>query len=484
MKMGHCRAWRVQNLFSVFLLTAMVGLSPEPTHAHKDAFMHVLEAAPPLMLFGSLMRESARNFGCRDVFSPAPGVVLRVQGISSYSLDNGKRNDLARGYMLREEGMEKIQEHAKPIMDRILSDWLATGYYTPTQIEAIARLHNSLNPSRLKLIYIESADSSLFSALRVYDSSPVVRDLGRPWTPAGPATDTIELTERVFPNFDLSKAMAEAGMKRANQTWSLGLFDVAGRQQKALFTLLAQAADNLDLHYNNREYFNFESLSSIKANDVDLVFYSNEPLMNYYSQLLQVEPLRTKSGEYLRLRPRSTSGAPGDFFVFVIKGSEFIPRFFRMELQEPMYSASRALRDNQQMHQMLKAKILPHYRRLNLSDYSANNFAEFSARVRTILAPFAELAARGRKPTEDQIWYGIAQSFALRRAMNPKLFSQEVSPSEVEQLSAQLRFLVGQGPMATLATSTTLSYLTFYLRDPMLFLINRIAPKPAPNLGQ
>jgi len=423
---------------------------------------------------------------CRQLFTGIKNnLSVRIQRVASYSQDaNGNRDDNARGFHKTEKNLAEFDKITDEVLHRILGDWRHQNGFSPDEIVSIYNLHQRLSRKRTKFLTVESTDHTLFSGLRIYDSSLGMKDHGQPWSVEDEGEDRKEIAERVFRGFDLDQLFTRLGKKRETHTWSLGLLDISGPQEKALQTLLAQAADFLDVHYNNRSFFNYGKLKPIEADDVDIIFYSNSRLKQYYQRVLKTDPVRNENGEEIIFTPKSAgNGTPGEFYVFHLKGSEFIQRFFKIEYQEPMFASSKAFRNHQELYQFIRSKIQPQYDRLNPEQYQAKNLADLLRRLRAITYPIVAGMNMGVPPSEDQYWFAIAQTFRLRDQLPPDLFENWRSPDVIKELREIISSPLGRamiGPsqqqvaVGDMLNLTVLAMIGSYMDDPMTFLMNRM----------
>lgn len=447
-----------------------------------DYILSTYEAAPGR----SYMHiKSPSRLRCDQLFSNVRSELsVRVQQVASFSIDeHGNRDDANRGYRLAEQSINDFDKITEGVLRRILNDWQRQHGFSQAEIQSIYGLHQKLNRKRTKFLTIESNDKTLFSGLRIYDSSPEMKDRGQLWRGEDEPIDTKEVAERVFPHLDLNQLFAKIGVKRERFTWSLGLLDISRNQEKALHTLLAQTADLLDLHYNGREYLNFQKLTDIQREDVDIIFYSNARLKQYYQRVLKTEPVKDEKSKDIVLTPSSAkNGAPSEFYLFRLKGSEFISRFMKMEYHEPMFASNKAYRRQEELYQYLRAKIQPIYDRLNPDQYRVKDLPDVLRRTKAIFDPVMRGLKNGTKPSEDQFWTAVAQVFMLRRNLPPGVFENWRTSEVMYELNAIASspmgsFVIGSAGQGITAgemlNRTVLAGIEMVYNDPMLFLINR-----------
>ena len=445
----------------------------------------------------NLINTGHRLLFCRSIFSgkPASASVVRIQRTASYSVDSGVRSSERRGMQIQERDVENFHNVSEVVVSRLIYDWRQSGRYSEDSLIGIYNLHRELNPHRLKMITVEGMDAARpfsyldvainpamkirsdvsapekFSALRIYDSSPVMKSYGRKYTvPEKSPKDTLELTERVFKGFDLEAALKLNGIQRSSYTWSLGLVDVVGNQKSALKTLISQVADLLDLHYNQRDFLSFNKTDFIRSEDVDVVFYGSNAIRVYYKKFLGIEALKDKNGEYIRLEKNG-----GEFFVFHIKGSRFIEKFFDLRFHTPLYGNENGLRNEVEIRENLMQMATEAVKSLDPKDYQVRSFSEFIEKARPILDEFIY---HQNNPTADPGGFGrvLGKFLLLRRELPDDIFDNTRNQSlyrDLMEIDHAVHLQEGYSRENWSGLMTTLGMLEFLMRDPGSYIINR-----------
>jgi len=422
--------------------------------------------------------------------------VVRVQRTASYSVHNGVRDDSRRGIQMHERSIEEFDGFSQAVIYRLLFDWKTSGRYSAKELIDIFDLHRSLSRHRLKLITVENDDPAnpftavgmdrpmesrdgstpptKFSAIRIYDSSTKMKSFGRSYSvPQLGERDMVDLVERNFPGFNLTKALTDLGIPRAAYTWTLGLTDVSGVQRGAMKTLTAQVADLLDLHYNRRDFFNIDKLDAIQKDDVDIVFYGVDGIRKHYEKELGLVPLRGADGEFLQFRKGEK-----DYFVFHVKGSRFIEKFLNMRFHSPLYGSKRALRNEQETRDYFSRLVKGGIWELSPQDYQVRDLNDLINKLEPLVRDFAHfLSLPGPLQTEAHLARILGGFFLLRRDLPDDIFkevSREQSLRDLKKLDQLLGGIAPpeMGPLGVGKSVATLATLEFLLRDPMSYLIN------------
>ncbi len=434
----------------------------------------------------SLVNMGQQMLRCQSIFqTQTHSSNVRIQRIASFSYDGGRRNDHARGMQMQERDIDMFEELSNSTVSRILLEWRRSGFYSDFEVERAFDLHRRLSPHRLKLISTESVESgrgfqynagterfsitegARFAALRIFDSSPRMRSYGRLRSvPEYTAFDNREIAEQVFPGFNLSSALADRNIARSRFTWSLGLGVVAGKQESALRTLFAQAADLLDLHYNHREFFNFGRMDFITSDDVDVVFYASEKLVPYYQQTLEINPLQRADGLPLYVEKNSKR-----YYIFHIKGSEFISKYFNLRFHQPLYGNTNGLRNESEIRQFYLQRLTRAYDQIPVDLYTILNIDDFFQSFEPLLVEFLVLHQTNQM-TDENFFPLLARFLKLRRSLPDDVFEQTYSDNTRERVLNTLRQIFGEEQFRE-AGVLYFGMLEFLLRDPVQFLINR-----------
>jgi hypothetical protein len=170
--------------------------------------------------------------------------------------------------------------------------------------------------------------------LRIYDSSEVPLIYGNKW--AEQRNSNLKSVAEMALGFDLTNVLERAGIERGEYTWSIGLIDSLGGQVAPAKFLFGQFANQLDVHYNGRNYLVRKNTDLIENRDLDIIGYTNERTMKVYEKLFGIKALReAKSKDYIRIRKNDQ-----DFYLFHFKGSEFIEMNFKLDYLFPQFSAN------------------------------------------------------------------------------------------------------------------------------------------------
>ncbi len=449
-----------------------------------------------ISVYDSVSNQSAVNIGhkmlrCQSVFaSNGPGSNIRIQRTASFSMDGGRRNDQARGMQLNEQPIDSFKELSETVVARVLMEWKRSGFYSAEEVDRAFSLHRRLSPHRLKIISVESVEDgrfpqlnlsrrenetsnftstqgALFSALRIFDSSPVMKSFSRRRTvPELSESDTKEIAEQVFPGFQLDEALKARGISRSQYTWSLGLGSVAGKQDSALLTLFAQAADLLDLHYNQRSFFNFGRKNYIENDDVDIVFYSSEKLVPYYQRTLDIDPLLDAQGFPVFMTKKEKR-----YYIFHIKGSDFLSKYFNLRFHQPLFGNANGLRNEEKIRDFYKSQLDIAYKKLPQDLYGISTIDEFFQEMENLIINYVQIQ-QGSGDKQGPIMDLLARFILLRNSLPDDIFSQTYSDATERRVLSLLQNLLG----SHVPKEAGLSYfamLEFLLRDPVQFLANR-----------
>ena len=486
--------WRPRILtYFLPLIFATLGLFSSRVQASPDYVIRVIEAVSS--------QSAARLFhahkaSCGKSFAKTPPSVARMQSVSSYSFRDGKRNNRHRGLLYDEAELGLLDQAIDPIVNRVLNNLLQSGRFSHEDVLGMFKLDRSLNPARKKIITEEDVDAATlenpfdrdprrgthmrsadslpqsrrFSALRIYDSSPVMKSFGRRYKPTKRgATDTIEIAERVFPGFDLDQMLAINGIKKSPFTWSLGLVNVVGPHKDAIRNLSAQAADLLDLHYNDRDFLNFGHTETIQKEDVDIVFYGDRWIRVYYKRLFGIEPMKSPLGG-----PLSFHKAGKEFFIYHMKGSAFLDAFFNLRFHQPSYGEDLSRRNEEELHRVLQTGVKKALASLDPRDFEVKTLDQLVTRSILLAQEYVYLAHNGLK-SEDSFFSLVARLFLLRRGLPDDIFD----PSNIEEAQkalAQFQFFsqsfhLGDLSQREISQMMLLQSVDFLIRDPMTFLL-------------
>jgi hypothetical protein len=457
----------------------------------EDYVISVYDSVPA----HDLVSVGHRVLRCESIFQGASAVQV-TQIANKMRLADGTITTQARGMRTHRRNMEFFDQLTANLLGRVIHDWRSSGHYSEKEIQAVFNTHRNLSHHRLKLISIESVENGvwpgpslrgledesplvsipttqarLFSAIRIYDSSPIPKAYSRlrPGNiPMQSVSDHKEIGERVFAEFNLAQLLNQHDIPRANYTWSLGMGDVSGTQQGALLTLFAQVADLLDLHYNHREFFNLGRRDVIQEEDVDIVFYANEKIVPYYMQTLDLNPLNNANGY-----PYFVTKNNNRYYFFHLKGSDFIKRFFNLRFHHPLYGENRGFRLEERLHQQLRAGLKAAYDQLDPSDYEVNGFSDFWHHMRVIIPAALQLLEHSTAPHNEPEFYELlARLLRLRRALPPDIFSAELSIEEKNEIMEFTRHLTGNQGDTVAQGLSLFAFLDVFIRDPIQQIIN------------
>ncbi len=428
---------KIWNQFTfTFVLVAVATIVPfkttqgaEPTTGHWEFYSY--QGAPRANIM-STSRGFIKCFSALGLSHTTPPFLISKRGVSSRSqMQDGSLNDQQRGILAQEIDINKFDSVTMPLVSRILQDWRSSQTFTEEQLMAIFNLHQRLMPIRTKLLSYEGEGERL-AAVRIYDSSKKPKYYSRHFKLPRDAEGAKPVIEMVFPGFDLTKALADSGNKRADYTWSLGLLDISGPQQNGIKTLLSSIASFLDLHYNHREFFNLESLSHIESQEVDIEVYANVKLENYYSRNF-VPPLKNSDGTNLVLEKGGES-----YHVYVIKGSQFIKKFLDINYSEPLYGSQDKVKSFPKFRSTMIVPIRMIYRELDPKNYQIRNQNELHQKINFMAERLAKILQLMKVPNnlipqeakERELLKWIAEVLMYRRYLPDDIFDGDAAESD------------------------------------------------------
>jgi hypothetical protein len=270
--------------------------------------------------------------------------------VSSYQnqikLKSGIRSEEAQGEMFENRETNDLSSVSKASVERLLKDWQENHSYSKEYTDWLRDIHNSLAQERVSIIRVEESNlppprnfdfrnvlpnGLSFSMIRIYDSSEVPYIYGSKRVEQ--KNSNLKSVAEMALGFDLSSVLERAGIERGEHTWSIGLIDSLGGQVAPAKFLFGQVANQLDIHYNGRNYFVRKSVDLIENRDLDIIGYTNERTMKVYEKLFGIHALReAKTKDYIRIRKNDQ-----DFYLFHFKGSDFIEMNFKLEQMYPKY---------------------------------------------------------------------------------------------------------------------------------------------------
>ena len=438
--------------------------------AASDYMIQVLSVYPQNNMHNSLMYLSncSSLFGSKASEQKKEEQFLHLQQIANYSYENETRDDKNRGSRMQQIGLsaKQIRESQESILEQTLHDWLKSGDYTREQIEDLRKQHAQLDPNRIHFISIQDLDENgimnYYSSIRIYDSS-VVPKINSKKHFAQKNPNIKSQVELNFPNVDLEQILETAGIEKATNTWNIGLIDIIKPYPDAIKSLLAQTADLLDLHYNDRMYFEEKSTESIERDEVDIVFYANERIKSYYERLFGIIPLKNSKGQNIILSKES-----GNYYLFHMTGSYFIRKFFQIQYYEPSFASNLNLRKQKETYEYMQSLLKQSLDRLDARHYVANSKQQM---IEVLIRILYESQNKSISMMDH-----IAKLIYLRRSL-PHSMTAKTSPEqdlkdlELTKLLLQKYNLSSSYNQGNIAAAIALSNVM--LTDPLLFIINR-----------
>ena len=441
---------------------------------------------------------------CSKAFRAKGPSIAKVKRTSSFSVHSGVKVKTQRGHQSQTRDIDFSQKVTDLELFRVLNYLRASGRFSDDELIPIFNLHRSLSPHRVKQVVIESGSpkelywslspqtddpviqnpnkqEERYSIMRIYDSSPVMKSYGRRYeVPKHSARDTLEVAEMVFRDFDLNQALRVNGVDRSAYTWSLGMVNVVGSQANALATLSSHVAELLDLHYNQSDYFQFGHLDSIANDDVDIVFYGDRSIQVYYQRKFELKPLQDSNGDSLKYRKNGR-----DFYVFHMKGSDFIKMFFDQSHYDPSYGVNRAARNEDKTHQALREAIdqfLPHY---DPKDFEVRDFEEFTEHLSLLADVWIAHHQGDPELKSERVFKAFMGLLLLRRNLPDDIFAPSNGPQMDRAMTNVLRTAenlnragVTANPSMDPAESAYayLEMLDLILDEPMAHMLRHLPP--------
>lgn len=366
-------------------------------------------------------------------------VYYRSVKIASYMHEKGQPRDNSRRGM-KIEHSESVDREVSDLYKKIFRDWEESGAYSKEETTKSYTLENKLDPNRVRLFSIEEFNGKKFSAVRAYDTSRDLKYHGE-LVKLKPARDLIE------ESFGISQdhLYQIAGIKNHKRSWVLGLVDIRKTYKDAIQNLLSLVANSLDLHYNKREFFNFNETKAIEDQPIDVIFYGRKKLKNFYKRVFELSPLADSFGSPIELEKGGYT-----YLFYRYKGSDFIKKFLDLKYHEPSFNNTKALAEQNEKQQMWVRK----YRsaRLNIEeqkDARASSLEDFVSKASRYFLDFV------LKSSEQEKLKAVVSLMELRNNVSREVFDvsdKEVSRRDiVEGLLPLLPFLKSDIPSPILA---------------------------------
>lgn len=334
----------------LFLFIALFSSFSYFATANTMNFTTVLKPVPQNLF----LTTKARNSLCSKAFGQQFGGLKKFgYSVTSYASHmrevSGRITENFQGEVFVQKSTNDVASVSRASVEKLIHDWQNKYGYTKEYTDWVRDIHNSLAQDRVSIIRVEESPSgvgkefdfrklmpgtSSFSMLRIYDSSEVPLVFGNKWTEQ--KNSNLKSVAEMALGFDLTNVLERAGIERGEYTWSIGLIDSLGGQVAPAKFLFGQFANQLDVHYNGRNYFVRKNTDLIENRDLDVIGYTNERTMKVYEKLFGIKALReAKTKDYIRIRKNDQ-----DFYLFHFKGSEFIEMNFKLEQMFPKYASN------------------------------------------------------------------------------------------------------------------------------------------------